>query len=62
MTDQHFIVIFAQGTREELQQIATLGKVMTTSVEVPEDLYDFLYNSLLEKATSEKRGLTGGRV
>jgi len=26
-----------------------------TVVEVPEDTYDYLYNSLLEKAASERR-------
>jgi len=41
MTSQRFIIAFVQGTAEELNRT--------------EDTYDFLYNSLLEKAASEGR-------
>ncbi|WP_343241597.1 hypothetical protein [Methanoculleus sp. UBA312] len=61
MTDQRFAIIFAQGTTEQLQSIMALDEVVATSVEVPEDLYDFLYNSLLEKATTQRREARRGR-
>lgn len=51
---QRFIIAFVQGTAEELNKTFVKTPGMTV-VEVPEDTYDFLYNSLLEQVTSEKR-------
>jgi len=54
MTDQHFVVIFAQGTAEELRHTIVKTKGMTV-IEVPEHTHDSLYTSLLERATTERR-------
>jgi hypothetical protein len=54
MTQQRFIIAFVQGTAEELNHSFVKTPGMTV-VEVPEDTYDYLYNSLLEKAASERR-------
>jgi hypothetical protein len=43
MTEDHFIITFIRGPGTE------------AVIEVSEDNYDFLYNSLIEKATEEKR-------
>ncbi len=51
---QHFVITFVQGTADELNRTFVKTPEMTV-VEVPEDTYNFLYNSLLEQATSEKR-------
>lgn len=56
MTQQRFIIAFVQGTAEEINRTFVKTPGMTVT-EVPEDTYDFLYNSLLEKATSERRRL-----
>jgi len=56
---QRFVIAFVQGTAEELNKTFVKTPGMTV-VEVPEDTYDFLYNSLLEKVTLEKRNKNDG--
>lgn len=57
MTD-HFIVTFIRGPAEELNQSFVRTPGTEAVIEVPEATYDFLYNSLIEKATEEKRRQT----
>jgi hypothetical protein len=55
MSKQHFVVALVQGTAEDLNRNFVKCPGMTV-IEVTEDTYDFLYNSLIEKATSEQKG------
>lgn len=51
---QHFVVALVQGTAEDLNRDFVRCPDMTV-IEVEESTYDFLYNSLIEKATAERR-------
>lgn len=52
---RHFIVAFVDGNAEVLKRNFVKCPGMTV-IEVTEDTYDFLYNSLIEQATSEQKG------
>jgi len=55
MTEDHFIITFIRGPAEKLNETFTRTPGTEAVIEVSEDNYDFLYNSLIEKSTEEKR-------
>ncbi len=54
MTQQRFIIALVHGTTAELNRTFVKIPGMTV-IEVPEDTYNFLYNSLIEKAVREEK-------
>lgn len=54
MSQQHFIVALVQGSADTLNREFVRCPGMTV-IEVPEDTYDYLYNSLIEKAVRERK-------
>jgi hypothetical protein len=50
-----FIITFIRGPSKDLNKTFTRTPGTEAVIEVSEDNYDFLYNSLIEKATTEKR-------
>lgn len=52
---RHFIVALVEGTTEDLNRDFVRCPGMTV-IEVGEDTWNFLYNSLVERATSEQKG------
>lgn len=56
MTEQKFKLLFVRGTEEDLKGSVIVGKAEPELiVDLPENQYDFLYNSLLVIAAAEKR-------